>query len=160
MKHTRRLKRQQSRRSGRSRRGRSRNRSGRSRSRSGRSRSSNGGNTDLLLESRNYFLRNQNYGKSIFPLFTTGSPAREEYDKAMTEIKRIVEKYKIKIDKPTLYKEVNDFGEMRTNLSSEDIQQIVDLIDYIIRARNSKRTSWLGNFKHTVVRPMTPWPWQ
>ena len=110
----------------------------------------------MLLESKNYFLRIQHYGKGIFPLFTTGSPAREEYDKSMTEIKRIVEKYKIETDKPKLYNEVNDFEKTRLDtLDSGDIQQIVDLIDYIISERNSKRTSWLGNFKHTVVRPIT-----
>ena len=145
MKHTRksrRLNRQQSRRSGRSRSGRS-----------GRSRNRSGGDTDLLLESKNYFLRIQN-SISIFPLFTTGSPAREEYDKAMTEIKRIVEKYKIETDNSKLYNKVNDFEKTRANLNRDDIQQIVDLIDYIIRARNSKRT-WMGNFKSYVVRPVT-----
>ena len=54
----------------------------------------------------------------------------------------------------TVYKELRSFYKNKLDTSdSNDIQKIVDLIAYIIRERNLKRT-YYGNFKQTVARPL------
>jgi hypothetical protein len=82
---------------------------------------------------------------------------RSLYDNTMNELGKVIEKYHIEL--PEDYDMLNNAVEMgvtnSNTINTDQISSMIQLIDFVIESRNSKRTYvGLGNFKHTL-RPMT-----
>ena len=113
-----------------------------------------GGNTDLLLE----------YKRKYTNLIETASPKlsplrkfdRSLYDNTMNELGKVIEKYYIELPEDSnMLNSVVEIGVTNSNtITTEQISNMIQFINFVIESRNSKR-SYLGygNFKHTF-RPM------
>ena len=120
-----------------------------------RTRASRGGNTDLLLDYRRQYT-NLIETPSL-NLSATRKFDRSLYDNTMNEVGKVIDKYHIEF--PENYDMLTNAVEMgATNsntINTDQISNMIHLIDFVIEARNSKRSPFgFGNFKHTI-RPMT-----